>query len=1058
MEERRLSQTQLAEASGVSQPTISKLLSGETKALTPETAEKLATALGTAVEKLTAVGIPLRKPHLARTLLQSDGRKILKSLVKAIVDGLGFGFTGVCQSVGDIVKELRKLDTPELGWVLLYRSMYLTIMELFAEVAIQYEGLTTDAAADRASSMAEEALEAAEVVIDAGFFRDPSPRFVEAMTTAFRSQLEEAGMTSVQAAGMARRLRPYFLSRLQAEFRGHREDYARLLGDPATPFDAAVDRERQWLEYETWLARKLHEPLFDETFSLNEVFIPLRCWWYERDKGDVGDGRRHPRPSGADLPASVGRSGGARKRKAEALDRVLMQWIDALRFRDHSNPDDAIRVIRGDAGAGKSCSSRRFAVEAQRQAVSEPTGSRMPLRVLYVPLHRYDFLDDLPSALDRFCAQHDPPLPTGLLSPEARDDLLVLAFDGLDELEKSGRAGVEAARDFVDQIRRWLILHGQRRRVAFLLSGRPIAVDHANVHAFRDEQVLYLLPYAVSESDRREIEAPVNLLTEDQRQAWWRAYGNAKELGYGGLPEELASGDGAIQELTTQPLLNYLVALSYRRYETKAPGALDFSEPVTRTALYGDLLCAIWERPWSDRERRADESGYAQLRGFPREEFEQILEEIALAAWHGSGRTATQAEVEAHLSQAQKGLLERTQSGIRSGLLKVFVGFYIQARQIRPGEEAFEFTHKSFGEYLAARRMVRAVVESHEGWLARRNGKSYGYDDKGVLAEWAKVFGPTRLTHEVNKFLRQWLRVTHTDEGHPRFDRERLSSLRGFVVALINHVLREGMPMERLTEIKTFYEQNQQAVHTEEALVALHCAISAALTGFKTGQTPEFRTEGSAPAASAIDWTSRTAAGNWIKRLTGQCEPETALFVIRDSLGWIDFQGQCLTDNDLVHVNLRGANLGGANLRGANLFEADLRGANLGGAELGGAILRGAILRGAILREADLVEVDLADADLLDADLRGADLVEADLGGANLGEANLRDANFGGAGLQGTDLRGADLGGANLGEANLMDADLGGADLFGARVSDTQLKQTIGKPWRLPDGTGPKRD
>jgi hypothetical protein len=116
------------------------------------------------------------------------------------------------------------------------------------------------------------------------------------------------------------------------------------------------------------------------------------------------------------------------------------------------------------------------------------------------------------------------------------------------------------------------------------------------------------------------------LLEQDQRQIWWQSYGEAKGKEYTGLPPELDNPN--LVEITAQPLLNYLVALSIEG------GKLKFSEQTNLNEIYGDLLEAVYERGY-------EKQGHRVIEGIEKHEFIGILEEIALACWHGVGRTTT---------------------------------------------------------------------------------------------------------------------------------------------------------------------------------------------------------------------------------------------------------------------------------------------------------------------------------------------------------------------------------------------------------------------------------
>lgn len=104
-------------------------------------------------------------------------------------------------------------------------------------------------------------------------------------------------------------------------------------------------------------------------------------------------------------------------------------------------------------------------------------------------------------------------------------------------------------------------------------------------------QILHILPYFLTEGERKGYTDPQECLATDQRHQWWRNYGEASGKEYADMPEVLRQDN--LREITTQPLLNYLVALSYTR------GKIDFSQETNLNAIYEDLLRAVYERDWA---------------------------------------------------------------------------------------------------------------------------------------------------------------------------------------------------------------------------------------------------------------------------------------------------------------------------------------------------------------------------------------------------------------------------------------------------------------------------
>jgi hypothetical protein len=349
------------------------------------------------------------------------------------------------------------------------------------------------------------------------------------------------------------------------------------------------------------------------------------------------------------------------------------------------------------------------------------------------------------------------------------------------------------------------------------------------------------------------------------------------------------------------------------------------------------------------------------------------LEEIAIATWHGDGRTTTVRAIETRCEHSDlKWLLDSYQEGAQQGLTKLLTAFYFRqaGQRNQDHDKTFEFTHKSFAEYLTAKRVVKMVAQIHEELQRHKQSSRSGWNEDEALEEWAKLCGMTAMDSYVFEFIcnEMQLQKSHVSEWQ-----KTLSSL-------ISYMLREGMPMHILWEgmlkhelqLPTYKDTCRQARNAEEALLAALNACARV-----TQQL------------SNVEWESETAFGEWVSRLQPQRSggENTLAF---DCFSYLNLSGCYLDLHDFYAANLQRANLEGADLQLANLQLANLQRANLVGANLERANLVGAYLVEANLREADLVKANLRGANLRGAKLENANLEEvkhietADLSGANL--------------------------------------------------------------------------
>ena len=445
-------------------------------------------------------------------------------------------------------------------------------------------------------------------------------------------------------------------------------------------------------------------------------------------------------------------------------------------------------------------------------------------------------------------------------------------------------------------------------------------------------------------------------------------------------------------EITAQPLLNYLVALTIERDK------LQFTEETNLNQIYEDLLEAVYERGY-------EKHGYRVTEGIKKEEFIGILEEIALACWHGDGRTTTVGEIEKHCDNSGlRVILNRFQESFnedsKASVTRLLTAFYFrESGGVRATEKTFEFTHKSFGEYLTAKRIVLGLKLIHEELKERQKNFRKGCDQGEALVTWATLCGASTMDQYLFRFICDEMRLQKPSD---------VGNWQQILCCLIEFMLNHGMPMERLTPRPNFQEEIRQARNGEEALLAVLNACARV--------TQEI---------SEIQWPFPEAFGTWISKLQGQRIGEKNVLAF-DCLGFLNLQGCILNFRDFYK----------ANFKRSNLQEANLERAKLEGAKLEGANLLEANLLGAYLRLADLERADLERANLEGAKLEGANLLGANLEGANLLGANLLGANLLGANLEGANLLGANLEGAKLLGANLLGANLEGTILEGKDITN----------------------
>ncbi len=892
----------------------------------------------------SAAGISVSKPqNIWKRQVKVNLRSLFSTLGKAALNGAFLQWDDLAENGVEVLDDLGLSRTPgELAGLLISQSLMKAMKGLLKSNADLLPQEVEKLPLKELYRQITDFLEEPELILDQDFFEHPERLpIVAPIQAAFLRWLTTNNLisNSQEAKSLSNRLPAYFVLALQEQWKDKRDEYSLLLDEIDTPFNNAWKRERGWLHYRAWLQKQIDEPIFWETFSLKQIYVPLRGFYEEKEIKATPDTDYHREPSF--------------KRIVIKLQEQLETWLEAAKS------DDAIRLLTGGPGSGKSSFCKVFAAQQ----------ARLEKQVLYIPLHRLSFSTDLVTAVQTF-VQHDGFLPENPLEPRDQDLRLLIIFDGLDELSMQGKIAQEVAHNFINEVREKVHHFNQNKtRLQVLISGRDVVVQSNKNNFKKPQQIITILPYWVDKSD--DFSDVDNLLKVDQRHQWWQQYGQAKGKNYAQLPPELSGKN--LQEITAQPLLNYLIALTFER------GEVQFSQETNLNNIYENLLKAVYERGYEKNS-----PGHRAIEGITEKDFVLILMEIALSCWHGNGRTTTVIEIEEHcenngLKNLLKNFQDSFQSDSQGSITRLLTAFYFrESGDLRGSEKTFEFTHKSFGEYLTARRIVDRVKQIHKKLQDSENDYDNDYDPRQALIAWATLCGPTAIDEYLFSFIVNQMQLQSPDE---------VKQWQKTLGHLIEYLLVKGMPMEGLKNRPNFQEEMQQARNAEEALLALFNAC---------GRVTE--------EIFPIQWPSREAFGNWLARLQGQRIDFEPMLVL-DCLSFLDLQNCLLICRDLYNANLERANLAGANLYRANLAgaileganleraflkRASLAGANLEGAILAGANLGGASLKGAYLERANLIAAILAWASLAGANLEGANLVGANLEGANFKDANVK--------------------------------------------------------------------
>ena len=828
---------------------------------------------------MVGIGFTFEMGGHEQRVLSIKPAEFLKGISKVIVKASMGAYSDALSELPEISTSLGLKATPQkrVG-ALILRALERALVALVSEIIKEQDQVSPDIHAASFSGLSD----SLSFEIDRHFFERPnSTALVDTLRPDVEPWLMAIGLRQRDTQNLLVRLPSVIVRALHDEWRSNASYYREVFETVSSPFVGAAIMEQEWARYQAFLISIGEEGVFDESFGLRQIYVSPRCFYFSKVK--------HGNNKQGFIPAT---------RQSEEPIKVL-RWAltEVESWINRGDREFALLTVAGGPGSGKS-------------SLAKLVASNLALagkRVLFVPLHQVDLELGISRAISEYFIQASH-FTSDPLSLDV-DETTIMILDGLDEIQMQGRAAQESAQSFIGDLIRYIDRRNTHAcKLMCLITGRDLAVQSAEGALKLEGQVLHLASYKVSDDETASYDDRDNIVAIDQRDEWWRVYGELTGQDFSsGMPETLKVGE--LNEVTSQPLLNYLVALAYRR-------GMKLDEATNINSVYEDLLRAVYDRAWARHS-------HPSVKNVSYDAFARLLEEVALSVWHGAGRTTTLAEVESHCQQSKVGgLLPSFESGISSGVSSLLLAFYFRQKGRRDdGAKTFEFTHKTFAEYLTSLRLIRLIQQVSNQMAAHESDPDTGIDEAEASYRWMNICGQTALDSYLLDFVRREL-LKHGGK--------RALELQQSLSNLLSATLKTGWPAQRFPKLG-FLEQQSYARNAEESLLA--CLNACSLVSREI---------------TLLKWPSETSAGEMIKRLQGQRKGPSNR-TIMSCLSFTNFNGQCLDMADLYRAEMHHSSFIGANLHYATLLEANLWRCTFSGAKLYGSNLSSAVLKEAMV-------------------------------------------------------------------------------------------------------------
>lgn len=712
--------------------------------------------------------------------------------------------------------------------------------------------------------------------------------------------------------------------------------------------EIAIDRPREL--YRAQLLAALSEPLLGATFSLKDIYVPLKGLPIE----DCLTGTDLGGNEAQTLPAPP----------AQPVD--LQKWCLEALEDEHS-----LVAIEAESGFGKTSFCQMFAAAAARNLYPQ----WMPILIQLRHVHlRQTFEQTLESVFPqgRFSDAD------GWLSPQAPPLLFIL--DGLDELPPSPHK-LRHYFAFIDQLMQF---HAQCSssnpplRHKIILTGRSSTFEGLT----RKYRVGSLFP--LQTKLRRIVIQPMD---REGLQQWFTQWSQLQSKSISVRYFSFLKDEGvfkrnyrhAIADLIYQPLMLYLLGLLHR------DGLLDktileLPLPQLRFEIYerierwllgetqGRKLLPESAREGMAHANRGTEAIANLLAGRAPSTTRVYMETLALQIFQAGTWKIRQPEAAP----------EAPETPLLSPCAPLPALFFT-ARSLPshpasdPAMQEIGLSHISLGSYLAAVAIAKRLQTITEQVQDRYGEVSFAIQSPTAVAQHLyNLLGYGVLTPEIEQLLVEYLRRRQQRNSQTFSLKILFERLYGFWRSYCQgRWLDEGIAHrshEQLRQLQNSYNVAQLDAATGLNTFLLLCSLGrvAGIPFYPCGdpnRPQEFDSDRFATFISRIAVLSPTCFYSRVRQHLSQLQlpgaslnqamlPEVNFFQVNLAIAE-------LNRADLVSANLAQANLSWASLAAANLQHSNLAQANLEGADLSGANLLGANLNSANLSNACLFQAQL---------------------------------------------------------------------------------------------------
>ncbi len=656
--------------------------------------------------------------EIAKALQENKDAKELKPFIENIdsvldvlnsplgkVAGAGLPFLPIATGIiSFIVEKTRQEPTLEDAVQLVAQVAYL---ESIRQILIDHPEISENLTETEASEQVQKQIKKLDEEIDFNY-RDARDTLIFFYDSPLRKKYDEILLARFQESGLDENTAKIVTERISRTTHRYMKEAVSEVKDDAKKLAGIYgDGWQRDLEVygsidkylEEKIAKKPDKEVFDENFSFRQIYVPLEV---------------KPVKSGGKIEET-------------ARPKNIEEWAKTILL--DKNKDKQVLFIQAEPGRGKSVFCRMFA-----------DWVRQELHPIYTPILIWlrdvrNFAANIDETLADAVGWDFVKTDSGWLTD--RNTQFLFLLDGFDELLLERGASNEL-KVFLDQVAQFQkqAAENNERGHRVLITGRPLALYGIERLMPSNLEWVSILPMA-DEIQQRWFEKWQTIVGEAETEKFREFLRSEK------CPKQ-------VKELAREPLLLYLLAAMHRDEQLQVEMFATADVGGTKVLIYKQAL------KWVLEKQRVEEGKNLtpEITKLEPEDLEILLAEAGLCVVQSGGKYAAIKMIEDRLVKQGykelKRLIEKARQDKREdGLKNALAAFYLKSAT--GAENSVEFCHKSFGEFLCAKRMAESLEDLTEKTGKRR--KTYVVSDEELEWQVYDLFGYGSLTVEVVEYL-----------------------------------------------------------------------------------------------------------------------------------------------------------------------------------------------------------------------------------------------------------------------------------------------------------------